>query len=445
MSGDFLIAALAQYFGFALWFGSLRGWEESLSSWVLKILIFAFVLVLTTYFSELYSRERRFGPKEASLRISGSLILAFFTLSALYYLFPQISFSRESLILSLCAFGLVQFLWHCRYPILLKVPGIAQKVLILGAGPLALQMQRIMGTANNNYVLAGFVETPEDVMTVPREKIIGTMESLVDTAKREKINKIVISLSERRGVLPVRDILLCKFNGIEILDAMSFYEQITGKLMIEKINPSWFIFSDGFRVTPFMRFYKRAFDIAFALIGILVALPLMPIIALLIKIDSPGPVFFRQLRVGGREKGFLLYKFRTMCQDAESKTGAVWAQKNDPRVTRIGRILRKTRIDEIPQLFNVLKGDMSFVGPRPERPEFVEKLKEKIPYYSKRHSVKPGVTGWAQVRYPYGASVEDALEKLRYDLYYIKNYSLLLDFGIILDTVKVVLFGRGGQ
>jgi sugar transferase (PEP-CTERM system associated) len=243
----------------------------------------------------------------------------------------------------------------------------------------------------------------------------------------------------------VRDVLKCKLRGIEVLDAMTFYERVTGKLMIENINPSWFIFSDGFRLTPFMRVSKRLVDVVLALFGLIIAAPFLPLIALAVRLESPGPILFRQLRVGEGERYFHLYKFRSMRQDAEKDTGAVWASKNDPRVTRLGRFMRKTRIDEIPQLFNVLKGEMSFVGPRPERPEFVEGLTEMIPYYSNRHCVKPGVTGWAQVRYSYGASAEDALEKLRYDLYYIKNYSLLLDIYIFFATFRVVLGARGGR
>jgi exopolysaccharide biosynthesis polyprenyl glycosylphosphotransferase len=194
-----------------------------------------------------------------------------------------------------------------------------------------------------------------------------------------------------------------------------------------------------------MKIQKRVFDLLFSLIGLLLAAPLFPLIALLVKLDSPGPVFFSQLRVGEKEKEFFVHKFRTMGQDAEKTTGAVWAQKDDPRITRVGNFLRKTRLDEIPQLFNVLKGNMSLVGPRPERPEIVDQLKKKVPYYAKRHSVKPGLTGWAQVKYTYGASEEDALEKLRYDLYYIKNYSIFLDLEIVLETVKVVLFHRGSR
>lgn len=237
--------------------------------------------------------------------------------------------------------------------------------------------------------------------------------------------------------------MACKLNGVEVIDAPSFYEQVTGKLLLEGINPSWIIFSDGFKVRTWHRIAKRITDILCALIGILATLPLLPFILLAIRLDSPGPFFYGQERVGEKEKNFVLYKFRTMRADAESETGAVWAQENDSRITRVGSILRKSRIDELPQFINVLRGDMSMVGPRPERPEFVGKLKEVIPYYSERHFVKPGVTGWAQVRYPYGASVEDALEKLRYDLYYIKHISLTFDLMIILETVQVVLFRRG--
>jgi sugar transferase (PEP-CTERM system associated) len=350
------------------------------------------------------------------------------------------------LLLALGAFGLIQYIWHNRFALVLHIPGVEQKVLILGVGPAAKQLEKSLEESENNFVLAGFIQPAgESAVLDPSARILGTMDMLVDTALREKVKKIIVSMSERRGVLPVRDILKCKLNGIAVVDGLSFYEEITGKLAIENINPSWFIFSDGFRLTPFMHLYKRAFDLFFAALGLLLTMPILPLLALAIRLESPGPILFRQLRVGENEIPFLLYKFRSMRQDAESATGAVWAQVDDPRVTRLGNFLRKSRLDEIPQLFNVLKGEMSFVGPRPERPEFIEKLKERIPYYGSRHCVKPGVTGWAQVSYPYGASEADALEKLRYDLYYIKNYSLPLDFLIILETVKVVLCGKGGR
>lgn len=444
MGGDLFIALIAHHLGVLLRIGD-AGAGADFKANVARVVVFALVLVFTTYFTELYSYERRYGVKESFLRVLMSLVLAFFILSAIYFLKPSLTIRLVPLLVSLGLFGFVQFLWHNRYPFLLRVPGIAQKVFIFGIGPLAQKMEMVLAMSNNAYTFAGFVEPAADLNTVPQENIVATTATLLDTAQRENVSKIVVSLSERRGVLPVQAILGCKLQGIEIVDAQTFYEDITGKLMIEEINPSWFIFSDGFHVTPFMRFYKRVFDIAFSGLGLLLVLPFFPLIALAIKLDSPGPVIFKQLRIGRGEERFHLYKFRTMRQDAERESGAVWAQKNDPRVTRIGRFLRKTRLDETPQLFNVLRGDMSFIGPRPERPEFVEQLNRQISYYSNRHCVKPGVTGWAQVKYPYGASEDDALEKLRYDLYYIKNYSILLDLIIILETVKVVLFGRGGR
>jgi len=446
MGGDVLIAILAHYFGFFLWLDSALERGEIARSGLFRILLFAAVLILTSYLSGLYTREKQFRQGEVLLRIAGSLVLACLLLSFLYVVVPAATVERSRLLLALGAFGLFQFIWHNRYALILHFPGVAQKVMILGVGPAAKQIEKSMEESQHNFVLTGFIQPAgESAVLDPSARILGTMDKLVDTALREKVNKIIVSLSERRGVLPVRDILKCKLNGIAVVDGLSFYEEITGKLAIENINPSWFIFSDGFRLTPFMHLYKRAFDLFFASLGLLMTLPILPLLTLAIRLESPGPILFRQLRVGENEKTFLLYKFRSMRQDAESATGAVWAQVNDPRVTRLGNFLRKSRLDEIPQLFNVLKGDMSFVGPRPERPEFIEKLKERIPYYGSRHCVKPGVTGWAQVSYPYGASEADALEKLRYDLYYIKNYSLSLDFLIILETVKVVLGGKGGR
>jgi sugar transferase (PEP-CTERM system associated) len=440
---DFILAMLAYQSAALLRLGSLA-WAEMIELVLLKGLLFAATLLLAGYFLELYRSDRNNDWKEILLRVIAALILSFFCLTALYFLVPQIMTGRGNLALALLIFGALQFAWHLRYPMLLKLPGVAQKILILGAGPLAGQIEKVLGVTRHNYVLTGFVQPVGEIASIS-SRVLEHAEDLAGMARKEKISKIIISLSERRGVLPVRDILGCKLNGIEIIDAMAFYEQVTGKLMIEKINPSWFIFSDGFRVTPVMRFNKRLLDLTVSFFGLIMSLPIFLLAAVVIKLDTPGPVFFRQVRVGKGEKEFVLYKFRTMRLDAEKDTGAVWAQENDPRATRVGRILRLTRIDELPQLFNVLMGDMSIVGPRPERPEFVTILKEKIPYYSNRHCLKPGATGWAQVRYSYGASVEDAVEKLRYDLYYVKNYSLFLDFLIILETVKVVLCGRGAR
>jgi sugar transferase (PEP-CTERM system associated) len=347
--------------------------------------------------------------------------------------------------LSIFVFGISQFLWHALYKFCLNLPGIAKRVLILGSGPLAKKIGALIHAKSRFYTLAGYVSCTDGTSDVPASFIIGSCDELVQTAKNAGVDHIIVSLSEHRGVMPMRGMLACKLSGIEVTDAVSFYEEMTGKLLIENIRPSSLIYCEGFHVTPVNLFMKRVSDILFATAGLILALPLIPLIALLIKLDSRGPVFYKQVRVGQGERKFLLYKFRTMVQDSEADTGAVWARENDPRITRVGAFLRKSRLDEIPQLLNVLRGDISLIGPRPERPEFVEELKKIIPYYSERHIIKPGLTGWAQVRYPYGASVEDAIEKLKYDLYYHKNLSFVLDMTIILDTIKVVLIREGGR
>lgn len=442
---DLMAAFVALTFAGLLRFGSLSpGHDFVLDNPAALFALWGAILVCG-FFGEVYNRERTQTRTVLALRIGILQILVFLLLSVIYYLMPELIIGRGLLLLTLILFAPMQFLIHYGFQVSRYFPLLAKRVLILGVGPLAESMERLIGATSTNYVFAGFVNPSPELAMVAESRVVGTLDQLAEAIKRERAQKLVVSLTERRGVLPVKDILSCKLGGVEVVDAVSFYEEMTGKLLVENIQPSWFIFSDGFRVTKFMRIQKRALDIFMSSLGLLMAAPFIPVIALLVKIDSPGPVLFKQSRVGQGEKNFLVYKFRTMRNDAEKGTGAVWAQTNDPRVTRIGKILRKTRLDEIPQLYNVLKGDMSFVGPRPERPEFVEQLTTRIPYYAKRHFVKPGLTGWAQVKYPYGASEEDSLEKLRYDLYYIKNYSLFLDLQIILETIKVVLFGRGSR
>jgi sugar transferase (PEP-CTERM system associated) len=254
---------------------------------------------------------------------------------------------------------------------------------------------------------------------------------------------VVVVQQDRRGRFPTNPLLECRLRGIAVEDWPTFYEKATGKILVTELRPSWLIFSDGFVKTARTEIIKRLFDVTLASAGLILASPLMALAAIAIKLESPGPVLYRQPRSGQNGCVFILNKFRSMRRDAEQGTGAVWAQEADPRVTRVGAILRRTRLDELPQLINVLLGHMSFIGPRPERPEFVQSLQKEIPYYLKRLSVKPGLTGWAQVKYRYGASIEDSLEKLQYDLYYIKNLSLFLDLLILLNTVQVVLFARG--
>lgn len=445
ITGDIVLSIFALYSGFFLRFGSLLKMKDVFGFWGERLFIFVLVLIFSSFFMEIYNYENNSGKKESVARVSLALILSFFVLSSLFYILPFAMFGRGVLALSLGVFGLFQFFWHVNYKkMVLNIPGFARRILILGTGQLAKRIGGIV-SSNHYYVLAGYVNCVNEPVYVPPHSIIHNGNGLLETAKREKAHKIVVSLSERRGVFPLKDVLTCKLSGVDVVDAPSFYEEMTGKLLIEDITPSWFIFSDGFKITSFKMSYKRLLDTVLAVFGLIITFPLIPLIALLIKIESQGPVFYKQVRVGKGEKHFVIYKFRTMFKDAELNTGAIWAQEDDSRVTLLGRFLRKTRLDEIPQLYNVLRGDMSLIGPRPERPEFIKKLREFIPYYSERHFVKPGITGWAQVKYPYGASVEDALEKLRYDLYYIKNLTLFLDMLIVLETIKILAFGRGGR
>lgn len=443
--GDILIAISAFYAGVYIRFGELHEGLLKHQPVFLRIALFVVVFLLCSFFTEMYEKEKNSGKKEILLRSFMTGMVSLIVLSALYYILPFTKVWRGTFFISIAVFTVLQGFWHITYRLFISLPGFAKRVLILGTGPKALQIANLIATTNHKYIFSGYMSCHTESLIVPSYHIVNNGSNITEIARNGNIHKIVVSLSERRGVLPLRDMMNCKLSGIEITDAPSFYEEVAGKLFLEDIKPSSLIFSDGFKITSIRKSSKRVIDIVLTLIGIIITAPLIPIIALLIKIDTSGPVLFRQLRVGEREKNFMLYKFRTMYQDAENEIGAVWAQKNDARITRVGKILRKTRLDEIPQLFNVLKGDMSLIGPRPERPEFVEKLKKKIPYYSERHFVKPGISGWAQVKYRYGASVEDAVEKLRYDLYYIKNLSFFLDMLIVLETVKVVLFGRGSR
>jgi sugar transferase (PEP-CTERM system associated) len=259
------------------------------------------------------------------------------------------------------------------------------------------------------------------------------------------VHRVIVAMPNRRGTLPVEELLALRLKGVKVEEATSWLEKITGRIEVDQLYPSWLIFAEGFRFSTFNRMMRRALNFTAALIGLIFALPIIPFVMLAVRLSSPGPIFYHQKRVGRGGVVFYCYKFRTMRKDAEADTGATWATDNDPRITRVGKFLRTSRLDEIPQLWCVLKGDMHFVGPRPERPEFVELLSKEIPRYGVRHTVRPGITGWAQVQYKYGNTKEDALEKLQYDLFYIKNASVGLDFWIVFQTIKIVLLGRGAK
>jgi sugar transferase (PEP-CTERM system associated) len=328
---------------------------------------------------------------------------------------------------------------------LARDPHLEERVLILGTGLRARWLaQHIWSQHEFAYRIVGFVDELPAAMPSDDPLVIGSRADLSRIVQQQRIDRIVVSLSDRRGSLPVDELLQAKLSGVRVEDAATMYERITGKILIDDIKPSWLIFSDGFRASRITRAIKRGFDIVVAGLGLLLAAPLMALTALAVRLDSRGPILYCQERVGKDGRPFTLCKFRSMVANAEQGT-PIWAKDQDDRVTRVGRFIRLTRLDELPQLWNVLRGDMSCVGPRPERPFFVQQLTAEIPFYNTRHVVRPGVTGWAQVKYRYGSSVEDAAEKLRYDLYYIKHQSLIFDLTILLDTVKVVLFRQGAK
>ncbi len=326
-------------------------------------------------------------------------------------------------------------------------PMLTRRVLVVGTGAEALQVEQALSQFGPGLMIVGFFPVNSgDDESVAQERVIGRGHHLAETARQHGIDEVVVAVKERRGgVLPLRELLDCKLTGVKVLDLSSYYERSLGQLRIDSLHASWLIFGEGFRQGIIRTVVKRVFDVVSALVLLLLAAPVMLVATLAIVFESGFPVLYRQERVGQGGRVFNVVKFRSMRTDAEKDGKPRWAQANDDRVTNVGRLIRKLRIDELPQLFNVLKGDMSMVGPRPERPYFVDQLSRQIRFYAARHSVKPGVTGWAQVRYQYGATVDDAVQKLQYDLYYVKNHTLFLDIVVLFETVGVVLSGEGAR
>ena len=328
-----------------------------------------------------------------------------------------------------------------------KLAAMQSRILVLGTGPVAKQVSESLLASDPHARIVGFFPGPnEQVRSVPESQVLASTSSLAVTAERAGVDEVIVALSERRsGSMSLRDLRECKIGGIRVSDISTHFEKRLGQIRLDYVNAGWLIFGDGFNQGFLRTAIKRVFDIVCAAFLLVLTLPLMLFTMLVIALESRGPVFYRQERVGLNGKPFDVIKFRSMRCDAEQDGNPRWAMAADDRVTRVGRVIRKVRIDELPQLYNVLKGEMSMVGPRPERPFFVESLTKDIPYYAVRHSVKPGVTGWAQVRYEYGATVEDAKQKLQYDLYYVKNHTLFLDMLIMFETVSVVLTGKGAR
>ncbi|ALJ13228.1 TIGR03013 family XrtA/PEP-CTERM system glycosyltransferase [Sphingopyxis macrogoltabida] len=413
---------------------------------LLPVATFAIANSLAMMATGMYGTEALRSMRFATARLLVAVSLGVIFLAVVGFLLPTATLWRANslyaMVIAIAALLLIRLaLTQTAAP-----EAFRRRVLVLGAGPRAARLQALADQPGSGLTIAGFVAMAdvEKTMTraVPREKIANLSDHVVALGAGE----VVLALEERRNALPLADLLRVKTTGVHVNDIASFIERETGRVDLATTNPSGLIFSDGFSAGQrISKAGKRVFDIFASLLVLVIGLPLMLIAAIAVKLDSKGPVFYRQSRVGMFGEPYDILKIRSMRTDAEAAGKAVWASENDPRITRVGNIIRKLRIDELPQLWCVLKGDMSFVGPRPERPSFVEELEQQLPYYAERHMVKPGLTGWAQINYPYGASVEDARVKLEYDLYYAKNYSPFLDLLILLQTVRVVLWPEGAR
>lgn len=407
-----------------------------------KILAITVVALFCFHYFDLYDLQRVPSRGETWFRLLVVLGILSFLLAGTVYLFPQFMLGKDTFVVGLFILTFALFAWRSAYGWLIRQPYLRERVCVLGSGDRAKWLVETMRSQPElGMEVVGWAGAiGNGPMT---REVLGN--TLMEQARKCNVDRIIVAMDDRRGTMPIRELLDLRMGGIKIEDATGIMEKISGKIEVSSLQPSWLIFSSGFRVNPTFMLLRRLLSLLISIICLVVISPLLPLISLLIKLTSPGPVIYRQKRVGRNGGVFTCYKFRTMRADAEASGGAKWADDDDPRVTKVGCWLRRTRLDEIPQLINVLRGDMGFVGPRPERPEFVEWLSREIPYYHLRHIIRPGVTGWAQVRYQYGASLEEAKEKLKYDLYYIKNVSLSLDLLIFAESLKIVLLGRGSR
>ena len=407
----------------------------------LKIFIFTAVVLLCSHWFDLYDTARLSTKGELYFRLLMVPGLMAFLMAGISYARPNFLLGGGSSALGLLILTFALVGWRLGYGWLVQLPVLVERVYVLGTGERA---QR---------VVQGLRQNPEIGIEIASwtGKLEGAIDldsiaaHLMEVVNKQKVHRVIVAMPDRRGTIPMPELLQLRMQGVKIEDATSWLEKISGKIEVDNLYPSWLVFSDGFRRSTTFIVIRRIVSITISLIGLILVAPLIPVIMVAIRLDSQGPVFYTQSRVGKAGQIFKVVKFRTMRQDAEAANGPQWAGDNDPRVTRVGRFLRASRLDEIPQLWCVLKGDMAFVGPRPERPEFIEWLSKEIPFYGVRHMVRPGVTGWAQVKYKYGSTVEDSREKLQYDLYYIKNASIGFDLLIMFLTVKIVLLRRGAQ
>jgi sugar transferase (PEP-CTERM system associated) len=409
-----------------------------------KILIVTGIVLLLSHWLDLYDSANLDARWEQAFRTLLVLGLVAFSLAGAGVVYRWLVPGRSFLPGAVWGLGVLAVMligWRGAYSWIVRQSLFRERVYVLGTGDRAERL--VMGLRKRQELGVEVVGWTGNLRGEVTRQTVG--DHLAGLARENGVHRVIVAMPDRRGTLPVDELLGLRLAGVQVEEATSWLEKISGRIEVEQLYPSWLIFAEGFRFSIFFRIVRRVLNFSVALVGLVVSLPVVPFILLAVKLSSAGPVLYRQERVGRGGRTFHCYKFRTMRKDAEADTGATWALDDDPRITRVGKVLRTLRLDEIPQLWCVLKGDMNFVGPRPERPEFVEWLSKEIPYYGVRHVVRPGITGWAQVQYKYGNTLEDAREKLQYDLYYIKNASLGLDLLIWFETVKIVLLGRGAQ
>lgn len=445
-----LILLVSIYIGatFDLATGSLArsvSFESTPSALWWQAFVFCFAMLAGMVAMGFYQRDQRDGPLATVIRLTLSFFVGLMVMVMVHVANPGLVVGglafAVALISSFVGIATCRLLCFSRTD-----SDMARRILVLGVGEHAQQIDNLRRASDRvGILILGYIDIGADKRQIDDNKVIRPKGSIRELTEQFSADEIVVAIDDRRNGLPLEQILDCKMHGVQIIEAQTFYERQLGKIKLDDLRPSNMIFADGFTQAVLKQTEKRIVDMLASAGLLAVSLPVLLLTAIAIKLEGPGSIFYRQERVGLRGKPFMVYKFRSMREDAEGDGVAVWAKADDDRVTKVGAFIRKCRIDELPQLFNVLKGDMSFVGPRPERPEFVEQLGQAIPYYDLRHHVKPGITGWAQVSYPYGASIKDSREKLQYDLYYLKNYSVFLDINIVLLTIQVILWGKGAR
>ncbi|MFZ6673020.1 TIGR03013 family XrtA/PEP-CTERM system glycosyltransferase [Undibacterium sp. Xuan67W] len=446
---EFSIALASVYLGAIIrTLDSAFPFSEKSDNFFSTALVFASIVVFSMSALGMYQINFREGIRNTFLRLMPSLALALILVTLTFYVLPTLFIGRGVLgiVLVIAAIGILTarvLIFKTSESGLLR-----SRIIFLGSGSLAKECYELAltNTAHHEYEILGFVPVTDEICQVPVTNLLSSEASLSSVAEKYHADEIVVAVQNRRGAqFPIDDLLDCKLNGVKVIDAAAFFEREACQIRVESLQPGWLVFGDGFNQSFLRRFGKQIFDFAVSAIIFLISSPIMLITALLIYMEDRGPIFYKQERVGKNGETYMVLKFRSMGINAEKADRPQWATNNDPRTTSVGKVIRKLRIDELPQILNVLRGEMSFVGPRPERPFFVDQLCKDVPFYNMRHSIKPGITGMAQVRYAYGASVEDSVQKLQYDLYYVKNNSLFLDVLILLETVQVVLLGKGAR